>query len=73
MNPQYPPHLTQQQRDDLLVVQQVESLTKRMEALWTQVFDKPESFGNKNQEEGLDNGDFKVVFERDTSNRALYH
>lgn len=48
MNPQYPPHLTQQQHDDLLVVQQVRSLTKRMEALWTQVFDKPESFGSKN-------------------------
>lgn len=68
-----PPHSlqqTQQQRDNLLmeVVQQVGTLTKRVEAIWAQVFDKLEGPDTNNQEDRLEAREPKIFFEGDPMN-----
>lgn len=52
------PRLTQQQRDDVLleVVNQVGSLTKKLDTMWAHLFDKPRSSNNPKHEENGDHG-----------------
>ena len=54
-------HLSQQQHDDLLIglVNQMDSISKRMEIMWDHVFDKPKSFGEKPKREETKEGKLK--------------
>lgn len=47
-------HITQQQLDDILlqVVNKMGSLSKKLDVMWTLVFDKPESSTNPKQDDG---------------------
>jgi hypothetical protein len=55
--------LSQQQHDDLLIglVNQVDSISKRMEIIWDHVFEKLESSGEKTKREETEEGKLKEV------------
>jgi hypothetical protein len=57
--------LSQQQHDDLLIglVNQVDSISKRMEIMWDHVFNKPESFREKPKREETEEGKLKETDE----------
>jgi hypothetical protein len=53
--------LSQQQRDDLLleIAHQMGSLSKRVDTLWSQVFDTRECSGEKNKRESIEDDKLK--------------